>query len=35
MKVYDTMHMTPAEYEEISELWNRIERKWNVEIKDV
>ena len=35
MKVYDTMHMTPAEYEEISELWNRIERKWNVEIEDV
>ena len=35
MKVYDTMRMTPAEYEEISELWNRIERKWNVEIEDV
>ena len=35
MKVYDTMHMTPAEYEELSELWNRIERKWNVEIEDV
>ena len=31
----DTMQMTPAEYEEISELWNRIERKWNVEIEDV
>ena len=35
MKVYDAMHMTAAEYEEISELWNRIERKWNVEIEDV
>ena len=35
MKVYDTTQMTHAEYEEISELWNRIERKWNVEIEDV
>ena len=35
MKVYDTTQMTPAEYEEISGLWNRIERKWNVEIEDV
>ena len=35
MKVYDTTQLTPAEYEEISELWNRIERKWNVEIEDV
>ena len=35
MKVYDTTQMTPAEYEELSELWNRIERKWNVEIEDV
>ena len=35
MQVYDTMHMTPAEYEEISELWKIIERKWNVEIEDV
>ena len=31
----DTMKMTPAEYKELSELWNRIERKWNVEIEDV
>ena len=35
MKVYDTMHMTTAECEELSELWNRIEKKWNVEIEDV
>lgn len=35
MKVYDTMHITDAEYEELIELWNTIERKWNVEIEDV
>lgn len=35
MKVYDTTHITNAEYEELIELWNRIERKWNVEIEDV
>ena len=31
----DTTQLTPAEYEELSELWNRIERKWNAEIEDV
>ena len=35
MKVYDAMQMTPAEYEELIELWKIIERKWNVEIEDV
>ena len=35
MKVYDTMQMTDAEYEELSELWKTIERKWNVQIEDV
>lgn len=30
-----TTQLTPAEYEELSELWNRIERKWNVEVEDV
>ena len=31
----DTTQLTTAEYEEISELWKTIERKWNVEIEDV
>ena len=35
MKVYDAMQMTPAEYEELSSMWNGIERKWNVEIEDI
>lgn len=35
MKVYDTMHITDAEYEELIELWKTIERKWNVDIEDV
>ena len=35
MKVYDTMHMTAAEYAEISELWKTIERKYNVEVEDI
>ena len=35
MKVYDTMQMTAAEYEELNRMWKSIERKWNVEIEDV
>ena len=31
----DTTQLSSAEYEELSEMWNRIERKWNVEIEDV
>ena len=31
----DTTQLTTAEYEELSELWNIIERKWNVEIEDI
>ena len=31
----DTTQLTTAEYEELSELWKIIERKWNVEIEDV
>ena len=31
----DTTEMTPSEYEELSELWKTIERKWNVEVEDV
>ena len=30
-----TTQLTPAEYEELSELWKSIERKWNVEVEDV
>ena len=31
----DTTQLTTAEYEELSSMWKRIKRKWNVEVEDV
>ena len=31
----DTTQLTTAEYEELSNMWKTIERKWNVEVEDV